>query len=79
VPLTKKEFDLLIYFISNRNKVLAKESIVEHLWGDYIDSADSFDFIYAHVSNLRKKLVEHGSNDYLQTVYGVGYKFTDVD
>ena len=79
VPLTKKEFDLLIYFISNRNKVLAKESIVEHLWGDYIDSADSFDFIYAHVSNLRKKLVEHGSRDYLRTVYGVGYKFTDVD
>lgn len=79
VPLTKKEFDLLIYFISNRNKVLAKESIVEHLWGDYIDSADSFDFIYAHVSNLRKKLVEHGSRDYLHTVYGVGYKFTDMD
>lgn len=78
VPLTKKEFDLLIYFISNKNKVLAKESIVEHLWGDYIDSADSFDFIYAHVSNLRKKLVEHGSNDYLHTVYGVGYKFTDI-
>lgn len=79
MPLTKKEFDLLIYFIANKNKVLAKESIVEHLWGDYIDSADSFDFIYAHVSNLRKKLVEHGSNDYLHTVYGVGYKFTDVD
>lgn len=78
VTLTKKEFDLLIYFISNKNKVLSKESIVEHLWGDYIDSADSFDFIYAHVSNLRKKLVEHGSNDYLHTVYGVGYKFTDL-
>jgi DNA-binding response OmpR family regulator len=79
VPLTKKEFDLLIYFILNKNRVLAKESIVEHLWGDYIDSADSFDLIYAHVSNLRKKLVEHGAHDYLHTVYGVGYKFTDVD
>lgn len=77
VLLTKKEFDLLIYFISNKNKVLTKESIVEHLWGDYIDSADSFDFIYAHVSNMRKKLVENGATDYLQTVYGVGYKFTD--
>jgi len=77
VLLTKKEFDLLIYFISNKNKVLTKESIVEHLWGDYIDSADSFDFIYAHVSNMRKKLVESGATDYLRTVYGVGYKFSD--
>jgi DNA-binding response OmpR family regulator len=77
--LTKKEFDLLIYLISNKNRVLSKESIVEHLWGDYVDSVDSFDFIYAHVSNLRKKLLENGSNDYLQTVYGVGYKFTDLD
>jgi DNA-binding response OmpR family regulator len=79
ILLTKKEFDLLIYFIANKNKVLTKESIVEHLWGDYIDSADSFDFIYAHVSNMRKKLVESGATDYLHTVYGVGYKFTDHD
>jgi DNA-binding response OmpR family regulator len=77
ILLTKKEFDLLIYFIANKNKVLTKESIVEHLWGDYIDSADSFDFIYAHVSNMRKKLVENGATDYLHTVYGVGYKFSD--
>lgn len=76
VVLTKKEFDLLLYFISNPNKVLTKESIVEHLWGDYMDSADSFDFIYTHVSNLRKKLIDNGSNDYVKTVYGVGYKFT---
>jgi DNA-binding response OmpR family regulator len=79
ILFTKKEFDLLIYFIANKNKVLTKESIVEHLWGDYIDSADSFDFIYAHVSNMRKKLVEHGATDYLHTVYGVGYKFSDHD
>lgn len=77
VLLTKKEFDLLIYFIANKNKVLTKESIVEHLWGDYIDSADSFDFIYAHVSNLRKKLVENGAHDYVHTVYGVGYTFKE--
>ncbi|MEK6783076.1 MAG: response regulator transcription factor [Bacteroidota bacterium] len=76
VVLTKKEFDLLLYFISNPNKVLTKESIVEHLWGDYMDSTDSFDFIYTHVSNLRKKLIDNGSNDYVKTVYGVGYKFT---
>lgn len=76
VALTKKEFDLLIYFISNQNKIITKESIAEHLWGDYIDTADSYDFVYTHISNLRKKLVEQGSNDYIQTVYRVGYKFT---
>jgi len=77
IILTKKEFDLLIYFISNKDKVLTKEYIVEHLWGDYMDTANSYDFIYTHVSNLRKKLVEGGSRDYVKTVYGVGYKFTD--
>ncbi|MBS1950674.1 MAG: Two-component transcriptional response regulator, LuxR family [Cytophagales bacterium] len=78
VSLTKKEFDLLLFFLSNQKKVLTKESIAEHLWGDYIDSADNFDFIYVHISNLRKKLVEHGARDYLHTVYGVGYKFADT-
>ena len=78
IILTKKEFDLLIYFISNKDKVLTKEYIVEHLWGDYMDTANSYDFIYTHVSNLRKKLVEAGSRDYVKTVYGVGYKFTDA-
>lgn len=75
VLLTKKEFDLLIYFISNKDRILTKESIAEHLWGDYIDSVNSYDFIYNHISNLRKKLIELGAKDYIQTVYGVGYKF----
>jgi DNA-binding response OmpR family regulator len=78
LTLTKKEFDLLVYFISNKNKVLTKESIVEHLWGDYIDSVNSFDFIYNHVSNMRKKLIAAGSRDYVQTIYGMGYKFCDL-
>jgi DNA-binding response OmpR family regulator len=77
VPLTRKEFDLLIFFIANRNKVLTKESIVSHLWGDYSASNDSSDFIYTHVSNLRKKLLERDARDYITTVYGVGYKFSD--
>jgi DNA-binding response OmpR family regulator len=75
VTLTKKEFDLLIYFISNQNKIVTKESIAEHLWGDYIDSSDSYDFVYTHISNLRRKLIDQGSHDYIHTVYGVGYKF----
>jgi DNA-binding response OmpR family regulator len=75
VVLTKKEFDLLLYFVSNQNRVITKESIAEHLWGDDMDTADSFDFIYSHIKNLRKKLLEKGAEDYIQTVYGMGYKF----
>jgi DNA-binding response OmpR family regulator len=74
--LTKKEYDLLIYFISNKNKILPKETIVEHLWGDYISSSDSYDFLYTHVSNLRKKLIDNGGEDYIKTVYKIGYRFS---
>ncbi len=77
IVLTKKEFALLIYFVSNRDRVLTKESIAEHLWGDEMDMADSFDFIYTHIKNLRKKIIERNGEDYVRTVYGMGYKFTD--
>ena len=55
--------------------MLTKEAIAEHLWGDNIDMVDNFDFIYTHMRNLRKKLKKKGANDYLQTIYGLGYKF----
>ncbi len=74
ISLTKKEHELLLYFLSNINKVLTKESIAEHLWGDHADMADSFDFIYSHIKNLRKKMTDNGANDYLKSIYGVGYK-----
>lgn len=77
IELTKKEYNLLLYFITNKNKVLTKESIAEHLWGDDIEMADSFDFIYTHMGNLRKKMKKLGAPNYLQTMYGLGYKFTD--
>lgn len=77
IALTKKEFDLLVFFISNKNRVITKESIAEHLWGDDMDMADSYDFIYSHIKNLRKKLIEAGSEDYIHSVYGAGYKFGD--
>jgi len=73
--LSKKEYDLLIYFISNKGNALTKTSIAEHLWGDHMDSADSLDVIYSQVKNLRKKLVDHGSVDYISSIYGIGYKF----
>jgi len=75
MSLTKKEYDLLIYFLANKNKVVTKESISEHLWGDYADNSDSFDFVYNHIKNLRRKIEDKGGNDYLKTIYGVGYKF----
>jgi len=75
LELTKKEYHLLLYFITNKNRVLTKEAIAEHLWGDNIDLVDNFDFIYTHMRNLRKKLKINGANDYLQTIYGLGYKF----
>jgi DNA-binding response OmpR family regulator len=77
VVLTRKEYDLLIYLIANKNRVLTKESIAEHLWGDDADMMDNFDFIYTHIKNLRKKLLEKGAPDYLKSIYGVGYKFSE--
>lgn len=74
--LTRKEYDLLLFLISNKNRVLTKESIAEHLWGDAMDMADSYDFIYTHIKNLRRKLMEKGCSDYMTTIYGMGYKFT---
>ncbi len=75
LQLTKKEYNILVYLARNKNRVVTKDSIAEHLWGDYMDNAVSFDFIYAHVKNLRKKLAENGCGDFLKTVYGIGYKF----
>ena len=77
VELTRKEYNLLLYFITNKDKVLTKESIAEHLWGDDIEMADSYDFIYTHMGNLRKKIKKLGATDYLKTMYGLGYKFSD--
>ena len=74
LDLTRKEFELLQYFVVNKNRLLTKQSIAEHLWGDYMDTMDSFDFVYQHIKNLRKKIMQAGGNDYLQTVYGAGYK-----
>ncbi len=75
IDLTRKEYDLLLYFTANKNKVVTKEAIVEHLWGDHIDMNDNYDFIYTHIKNLRKKLVQSSCRDYIKAVYGMGYKF----
>ncbi len=77
VKLTRKEYALLLYFIANKGKVVSKNAIAEHLWGDGIDMANNFDFIYSHIKNIRKKLMEAGCNDYIQAAYGMGYKFAE--
>ncbi len=76
LDLTKKEYELLLYFISNKNKVISKAAIAEHLWGDDMDLADNYDFIYTHIKNLRKKMLQLGSPDYIKSIYGMGYKFS---
>lgn len=75
LDLTKKEYELLLYFVSNKRKVISKNAIAEHLWGDETDG--NIDFIYTHIKNLRKKLQDTADLDYLKSVYGMGYKFTD--
>jgi DNA-binding response OmpR family regulator len=77
VKFTPKEYSLLLYFMANKGKVVSKSAIAEHLWGDSIDIADNFDFIYSHIKNIRKKIVDSGGKDYIQAAYGMGYKFTE--
>ncbi len=75
VAVTKKEIDLLLYLIGNLNKVLPKSAMAEHLSGDMADMLDNHDFVYAHIKNLKNKLKEAGCDDYIKTVYGLGYKW----
>lgn len=77
LDLTRKEYEILLYFIVNRNRVLTRESIAEHVWGDEISYADNFDFIYSHIKNIRKKIELNNGRNYLHNVYGTGYKFSD--
>lgn len=75
LTLTKREYEMLLYFIANRGKVITHSALVDHLWKDEVTWADSFDFLYTHIKNLRKKLSEVTGKDYISSVYGLGYKF----
>ncbi|MDQ6902901.1 MAG: response regulator transcription factor [Bacteroidota bacterium] len=74
LELTRKEYELLLYFMINKNRVISKNAIAEHLWGDEMEG--NYDFIYTHIKNLRKKLSDAGNADYIKSVYGMGYKFS---
>lgn len=76
VALSRKEFDILHFFITRPNRLVDKNRMAETVWGDSIDQADNFDFIYAQIKNLRHKLKESGATPELKAVYGIGYKLT---
>ncbi|UMQ43145.1 response regulator transcription factor [Chryseobacterium sp. Y16C] len=75
LTLTRKEFDLLLFLVGNKNKNISKVAIAEHLSGEMADMMDNHDFIYSHLKNLKKKLTEAGCKDYIKTTYGMGYKW----
>jgi DNA-binding response OmpR family regulator len=76
--LTPTEFNLLMYFVSNKNRVVTKESLIDHFWENGYDQTASNDLIYAHIKNLRHKILEKGGKDYIRTVYGIGYKLSNM-
>jgi len=73
--LNRKEFDILSYFVSNKNRLINKTALAEYIWGDNIDQSDDFEFIYSQIKNLRKKLKDSSAEAEIQAVYGIGYKF----
>jgi two-component system response regulator ArlR len=72
--LNRKEFDILLYLVTNKDRLVSKTALAEHVWGDYIDQADNYEFIYSQIKNLRKKLKDHGAQVEIQAIYGIGYK-----
>ncbi|TLV02108.1 response regulator transcription factor [Dyadobacter luticola] len=74
LPLNRKEFDILTYMLVNKNRLVNKTSLAEHVWGDHMDQADDYEFIYSQIKNLRKKLKERQADVEIQAVYGIGYK-----
>lgn len=73
VIITRKEYDLLQYLIMNRNKVLTRHQLYEHIWGNILEDQYDSNFIDVHIKNVRKKLNEHAPTSWLETVRGIGY------
>ena len=78
VELNRKEFDVLFYLVTNKNRLVNKSALAEHVWGDHIDEANSFDFIYSQIKNLRRKLKDHEAEAEIQAIYGIGYKLVQT-
>jgi len=78
VSMTGKEYELLLYFISNSGRVISKTSITEHIWGDHLDQVDSYHFLYSQIKNLKRKLLDAGADYTCKAVYSLGYKFVRI-
>jgi DNA-binding response OmpR family regulator len=78
LSLNRKEFDILTYMVVNKNRLVNKTSLAEHVWGDHMDEADDYEFIYSQIKNLRKKLKDNHAGVEIQAVYGLGYKLVTV-
>lgn len=78
LALNRKEFDILTYMIVNKNRLVTRTALAEHVWGDHMEEADDYEFIYSQIKNLRKKLKEHGADVEVQAVYGIGYKLVQL-
>ena len=78
LALNRKEFDILLYLLTNKERLVTKTALAEHVWGDRIDEADSFEFIYSQIKNLRKKLKDSGARVEIQAIYGIGYKLQEL-
>jgi DNA-binding response OmpR family regulator len=76
--LTKKEFDILQHLVANKNRIISKNSLAEYIWGDHVDNADSFDFLFAHLKNLKKKLKVADAAFEIRNIYGVGYQVCEL-
>ena len=77
LPLLKKEFDILSYFMQRPGHVIDKAVLAEAVWGDHVDQADNFNFVYSQMKNLRRKLEEAGATIEIKAVYGFGYKLVE--
>lgn len=74
LDLGRKEYDILHYLLGRPGRLVEKQALAEAVWGDSIDQADNFDFIYAQIKNLRRRLAAAGADVEIKTVYGYGYK-----
>lgn len=78
LELNRKEFDVFLYLCTNKDRLVSKSALAEHVWGDYIDQADSFEFIYSQIKNLRKKLSGSKAEVEIKAIYGIGYKLVTL-
>ena len=78
IPLNRKEYDILLYLLTNKERLVAKTALAEHVWGDRIDESDSYEFIYSQIKNIRKKLKEHNAQIEIQAIYGIGYRLAEL-